>query len=209
MSEHYTIVNGDGEHVTSVLQEHDVERVALACANRLGRAVWAHESDLDAVEGADSVSTEGETASGTRYDPSVDVEAWNPVPSDCLPGGIDVDVTVTLGEVDLTGEVTLCPDRINGGWVAYGDGAEHWVSGGLLRELAARCRDGRDTGALRGVLDEIEAAAVEAVTDEVAAAVSQASDDEERKYLDDQDARLEADQERRDNQAERDAEVQS
>lgn len=150
--DHYTIVTGMGDQVTTGVQAHELDRVAQACANRLGCAVWAHGE---------------EDERGTRYDPAVSVEAHSPVVSDCLAGGIDVDVTVTIGEDEVVGEVTLCRDR-SGDWTSYGDAADCWVSGGLLGELMRRCADERDTNALRDVLGAIRVAALAEVTEEVA-----------------------------------------
>lgn len=53
-----------------------------------------------------------------------------------VDGGMDVDVVVTVGGVELpAGEVTLVPDAINGGWMAYGYHPSMWVSGKLLAAL--------------------------------------------------------------------------
>lgn len=94
---------------------------------------------------------------------NIEIDAWNPTASDCLPGGIDVDIDVSIGDETLSGEVTLCRDTINGGWVAYGDCADTWVSPDFLRKLCERIPD-RDEQ--RALLQRLAAAAVAQVTDE-------------------------------------------
>lgn len=106
------------------------------------------------------------------------IEAWNPTPSSCLPGGIDVDVDLQNadGATLLDGEVTLTRDRINGGWVAYGDCADAWVSPELLAGLMRYCREAGED--LATMLRAIASRAVAQVTDEVA----EAADEEGREF---------------------------
>lgn len=79
-------------------------------------------------------------------------------------GAIDVDVTVTLGERSVAGEVTLAPQQFDGRLAAYGTAPDQWISGGLLAEIYAWCgggptgdEDGRRR--FRRALDLIESAA--------------------------------------------------
>lgn len=68
--------------------------------------------------------------------------------------GVDVDVTCEIAGLRCEGEVTLVPDR-DGGYEAYGMGADCWVSGELLAWLRTL-----DEGvALDDMLADLEAAA--------------------------------------------------
>lgn len=107
----------------------------------------------------------------------------NPRPSTCtdVPGAVDVNVTVTIGDRVIDGEVTLAPtpDPRDDRLTAYGAAPDHWISGALLAELYAACeaatgappgghpRDPQSVLAaanqwFRDALQEIERAAVEA-----------------------------------------------
>jgi hypothetical protein len=92
----------------------------------------------------------------------ITVTAHSVCESDCLEGGLDVTVDVTLDGEERQGEVTLTPDPINGGWVAYGDCADTWVESGLLIWLCRTAGDHAASPALRSILGEIEAVAVRA-----------------------------------------------
>lgn len=96
----------------------------------------------------------------------ISAQADSPRPSECLPadeqrigdrGPVDVDVEVWVGDLMLTGEVTLVPDEATGGktYRPYGDGPDTWVSSGLLRQI-------RSWPHLRDVLEAVREAAVEA-----------------------------------------------
>lgn len=82
--------------------------------------------------------------------------ASNPRPSTCLDiaGAVDVDVTVTIGDRVLDGEVTLAPQQYDGLLAAYGSSPDQWISGALLAALRQL-----DDAAFRAACDDIEAAA--------------------------------------------------
>lgn len=90
---------------------------------------------------------------------AIHVAASLGTPSSCLdiPGALDIDVTVTVGDVTIDGEITLAPRQYDGRLAAYGATADHWVSGAMLAQLARMAGDD-----LRGWLDAIESAAIDA-----------------------------------------------
>lgn len=51
------------------------------------------------------------------------------------PGALDYDVTLTIGDVEIEGEVTLYPDEANGGMGPCGSPLDGWVSSALLAAL--------------------------------------------------------------------------
>ena len=81
-----------------------------------------------------------------------EIKASNPRPTAVgVKGGMDVDVTLNLAHTTAYGEVTLVPDRVNGGWGSLGAQPVHWVSPGLMSVLdALGDRDLREVlGAIR------------------------------------------------------------
>jgi hypothetical protein len=86
----------------------------------------------------------------TNTDRETRVLASSASPSTCtdVPGAVDVDVTVTIGDRVIEGEVTLVPAQYDGRLVSYGTAPDQWISGGLLAELYAECE--RATGATPG-----------------------------------------------------------
>jgi hypothetical protein len=86
------------------------------------------------------------------------VLAGNARPTDTgVRRGVDVNVTVVLGDRTIEGEVTLLP-AVDGRprYEAWEAGPDNWVSGGLLGELHAL-----SDVKFGEALDEIEAAASE------------------------------------------------
>lgn len=100
------------------------------------------------------------TASAIRIAPSIGTR------STCVDteGALDYDVTVTIGDLEIEGEVTLAPSQYDGQLDSWGASPDHWVSDGLLRVL----RDLPDAR-FREVLGTIRSACVsgEAVEVEV------------------------------------------
>ncbi len=79
-----------------------------------------------------------------------------PTETDCGGDAVDVDVVVKLGDVALSGSVTLAPHADGSqGYEPVGDGPDCWISHELLRALMKAI----EPSALRLVLDTIEDAA--------------------------------------------------
>lgn len=145
----YMVVDGDGRALTTGLQGPEVcdeaAQTAQRLADRYGHAVWLVPAAADEIE------DEGE-----RYDPAVEIEAHVATETHTgVEGGVDVTVTVTIGEVELDGEVTLVRDH-EGRWSSWGD-VSHWVEERLLRQLTDRLAGA--SRQLDRVLGEIEAKA--------------------------------------------------
>lgn len=88
--------------------------------------------------------------------PAIHVECSAPTAGTTGAGGWDLDVTVTIDDRELEGELTLLPSEHDGSPSAWG-APDNWVSSGLLAELRARA-PGAD--ALRDILSAIEAVAI-------------------------------------------------
>jgi hypothetical protein len=89
------------------------------------------------------------------------VQASGVRPTDTgVDGGVDLDVTCEINGLSHEGEVTLVPSR-NGEYVAYGNSADMWVSGGLLSWLAD-IDEGRELADLLSDLESVAARSAEA-----------------------------------------------
>lgn len=88
------------------------------------------------------------------------VVASAPTASTCAPRAWDVDVTVTIGDREIDGEVTLVRDA-HGDPAAWGQ-RDHWCSAALLSALDA---SGMDSDEVRRLLGQIEDAARTAICD--------------------------------------------
>lgn len=55
-----------------------------------------------------------------------------------LAGSYDVDVSIEIDGVTLTGEVTLAPRQYDGRLAAVGDCPDMWISGDLLAKIRNR-----------------------------------------------------------------------
>lgn len=73
-----------------------------------------------------------------------------------VEGGMDVDVSVSVDGLELSGGVTLVRDH-TGEWSSWGS-RDHWVSGDLLQLMGSHMSDARCIE----VLDAIEGAAARA-----------------------------------------------
>lgn len=76
-----------------------------------------------------------------------------------VKGGIDVDVTVRVGDDLIEGGVTLAPAQHDGRLAAYGNSPDTWISGALLARLYQL-----SDSAFRQALEDLEGAAVDAAS---------------------------------------------
>ena len=69
--------------------------------------------------------------------PAIHIAPSIGTPSTCVDtaGALDYDVTVTIGDREIEGEITLSPQQYDGRLASWGGSPDHWVSGGLLQTL--------------------------------------------------------------------------
>lgn len=153
MSTNYGISDGHGNQITVGLQDHNVWRVAQRIADERGESVYVWE---DGGAGDEESESLGEREVKPSEIDEEDIAVSEARPTDTgVDSGLDVNVTLTIGDLEVEGEVTLAPHsdpREKGRYVAYGDSPETWVTDSILRHL--RKRDD-----WRAVLNLIEAAA--------------------------------------------------
>lgn len=85
------------------------------------------------------------------------ITVTNPRPSSCLDGGTDFDCVVTIGDVRITGEITLAPSDYDGRLESYGTSIDSWMTAPLANGL----RDALNAGELRDICGDIVDAARE------------------------------------------------
>lgn len=126
----------------------------------------ALEAALDADDGVLEYEEAGEDDAAVLR---IHVAASVGTPSQHYPddeqranGALDYDVTLTIGDREVTGGVTLYPDPANGGMGSCGSPRDGWCSGALLAAI-----DDLDETAQRLILAEIEATAARGGASEI------------------------------------------
>ncbi len=111
--------------------------------------------DADAYKAACEVALKAVEDDG---DLTIETEAGVPSPTDTgVDGGLDVDVTVHIGGVTVTGGVTLIRRDSDGEWSSWGS-RDHWCSQEIL--------DVVDAHLTLPVLDDVLAAAQFAIAED-------------------------------------------
>lgn len=73
-------------------------------------------------------------------------------------GAMDYDVTLTIGDVEIDGEITLVPSQHDGTLGSWGQ-PDHWISSGLLAEIRKLPESAQQ--AILAVLDDPEDCEIE------------------------------------------------
>ena len=115
----------------------------------------AEGSALDQYRAAQQTALEAVEDDG---DLTIETEASVPSPTDTgVDGGVDVDVTVHIGDASVTGEITLIRRDSDGEWSSWGS-RDHWCCQELL--------DVVDAHPTLPVLDDVLAAAQVAIDED-------------------------------------------
>ena len=128
----------DGYSITRGWQgtANEAEAYAQKLANARGTPVdYWDETDKSGARG------EGEPADSLcTVDPveaPIEITAQNARPTDTgVNGAMDVYVEITMDGREICGDVTMVRHELTGEWVPYGNAADYWVSGRMLRELS-------------------------------------------------------------------------
>jgi hypothetical protein len=128
----WTCTPGDARPLVASDDSDERLRLAQVCNDAAGRR-WA-----ELVEEYAAAQDDEDTDVDVTPKPiEITARAYYARETDCgVEGGIDVNVNVAIGEDtdEIDGEVTLVRDH-GGGWTAYGDSPDHWISSELLIEL--------------------------------------------------------------------------
>lgn len=130
MTSSYSIETAHGDTITTGIQSYeDALRMAPGAAERAGVTVYVVGTDED-----------GDDIQPEAVAPSVHVAVSVGSASSCVEtvGAMDYDVTLTIGSVEHTGEITLVPGT-DGRLSSWGPSVDAWVSGDLLRAMRQAC----------------------------------------------------------------------